>query len=356
MSKLVRTFILGVALAAMNLGSAAHAQDAQAPSQQPGVTQKDPAAGQPTAPDPTTPEEPTTPEVPTGPEDPGLIQDPGTTETTRTPHPPVVRPKVLPVTVSPRTGSPGTTVTVRADLRGCQRPNSGRGFFQDADGRDVDGLSIWLTSEHVSGGRWYTGRYRIANNDAAGLGQFGVVCDKSIVGFANFRVQPSTSPVPVQVTPQAAARGTTVKITAQVGWCQQIHIWFYDSKSDGLTMAGGAKPIKPNLPIEDGKVTASYTLTRKNAIGPARFTVVCGIDIDHARVGEASFQVRGPVSTPGPAYHPRGPVQVPTQIDTGLGGPADRGLDPMLLLPAAGLLLIVLAVGLWLRQAARRRP
>jgi hypothetical protein len=143
------------------------------------------------------------------------------------------------VTASPRAGRPGTTVTVRADLRGCTRPNSGHGFFQDAEGRDVDGLSIWLVSEHVSGGRWYTGRYRITNNDAAGLGQFGVVCDKSIVGFTNFRVQPSSSSIPVRVTPQAAARGTTVKITAEVGWCQQIHIWFYDHKSDGLTMASG---------------------------------------------------------------------------------------------------------------------
>ena len=118
-----------------------------------------------------------------------------------------------------------------------------------------------------------------------------MVCDKAIVGFTNFRVQPSKSAVPVRITPQAATRGATVKITAEVGWCQRIHIWFYDSKSDGLTMAGGAKPIKPNLPIEDGKVTASYTLTRRDATGPARFSVVCGIDIDNARVGEASFRV-----------------------------------------------------------------
>jgi hypothetical protein len=281
-------------------------------------------------------------------------QDPTETSQEQDPDPPSI-----PVTVRPRAGGPGTSVTVRADLRGCQRPDSGRGFFQDADGRDVDGLSIWLVSEHVSGGRWYTGRYRIANNDAAGLGQFGVVCGNSIVGFTNFRVQPSTSPVPVRVTPQAATRGTTVKITAEVGWCQQIHMWFYDSKSDGLTMAGGAKPITPNLPIEDGKVTASYTLTRKNAIGPARFTVVCGIDIDHARVGEASFRVLGSGGGSG-GHHPTGNdrTQLPKRIDTGQGGTADGagqgGLDPLVLLPAAGLLLIILAVGLWLRQRTAR--
>jgi hypothetical protein len=85
---------------------------------------------------------------------------------------------------------------------------------------------------------------------------------------------------------------------------------------------------------------------------------------DSYRVGYASFHVLpGPVvehkpphDPGGPVYHPKGPVQVPTQIDTGLGGTADRGLDPMLLLPAAGLLLIAVAVGLRLRQASRRRP
>jgi hypothetical protein len=189
-----------------------------------------------------------------------------------------------------------------------------------------------------------------------------VVCDKSIVGFTNFRVQPSASPVPVQVTPTAAARGTTVKITAEVGWCQRIHIWFYDSKSEGLTMAGGAKPIQPNLPIEDGKVTASYTLTRNNAIGPARFSVVCGIDIDHARVGEASFRVlasNGQSSGGNGHSANRNDSQFPSRVDTGLGGTADGasqdGLNPMLLLPAAGLVLIVVAVGIWLRQTTARR-
>jgi hypothetical protein len=295
-------------------------------------------------------------------------QQPGPTATSQQPGPTGTSqqqapdPPSIPVRVSPRAGSLGATVTVRADLRDCQRPDSGHGFFQDADGRDVDGLSIWLTSEHVSGGRWYTGRYRIANTDAAGLGQFGVVCDRSIVGFANFRVQPSSSPVPVQVTPKAAARGTTVKLTAEVGWCQQIHIWFYDSKSDGLTMAGGAKPIKPNLPIEDGRVTASYTLTRKNAIGPARFTVVCGIDIDHARVGEASFRVLASNGQPsggnGHTANHNDNTQLPNGIDTGQGGTADGtgrgGLDPVVLLPAVGLLLITLAAGLWLRQRTAR--
>ena len=45
----------------------------------------------------------------------------------------------------------------------------------------------------------------------------------------------------------------------------------------------------------------------------------------------------------------------PTQIDTGLGGTADRGLDPMWLLLPAGLLPIAVAVGIRLRQTTGRR-
>jgi hypothetical protein len=354
MSRLTRALILGVVLAVLSLGSTAHAQDAEAPSQPAGVTQPaptpDPPAQDPPAQDqpaenPGTPENPSTP---TGPEDPG-------TTTTTTTRPPVARPKSLPVTVSPQAGVPGTTVTVRADLRGCLRPDSGSGFFQDAEGRDVDGLSKWLDQEGVSGGRWYTGRYRIANDDAAGLGQFGVVCDQAIVGFANFRVLPSRAPVPVRVTPQAAGRGTTVKVTAEVGWCQRIHVWFYDRKSEGLTEAGGAKRIEPNLPVEAGTVTANYTLTRKDAIGPARFTVVCGADIDHARVGEASFRVLGSGGGSG-GNNPTGNdrTQLPKRVDTGLG-PTDGGIDPAWLLLPAGLLLVALAAALRLRQPTRRR-
>jgi hypothetical protein len=338
MSRLVRVLVVGAVLVVLSLGSTAHAQDSEDPSQPAGVTQPAPT------PDPPAQDPP----VQVAPEDPGT-----TTTTTR---PPVARPKSLPVTVSPQAGVPGTTVTVRADLRGCVRPDSGSGFFQDADGRDVDGLSKWLDQEGVSGGRWYTGRYRIANDDAAGLGQFGVVCDQSIVGFANFRVLPSRSPVSVRVTPQAGGRGTTVKVTAEVGWCQRINVWFYDSKSDGLTEAGGAKRIEPNLPVEAGTVTASYTLTRKDAIGPARFTVVCGTDIDHARVGEASFRVLGSGGgSGGNDATGNDRTQLPKRVDTGLGPTADRGLDPAWLLLPAGLLLIALAAALRLRQAATSR-
>ena len=270
-----------------------------------------------------------------------------------------MRPKSLPVTVSPRAGGPGTTVTLRADLRGCTRPGSARGFFNEVHEWDTDGLSRWLVSEHVSGGRWYTGRYRITNDIPAGLGRFAVICDNGrpnfIIGFATFQVQPSTSAVPVRVSPQEAARGTTVKITAEVGRCQRIHIWFYDSKTDGLTEAGGAKLITPYRVTDAGTLTASYTLTRKNAIGPARFRVVCGIDDDHGRFGEGSFRVLGSNATGTKSTTNRNDgSQVPNRIDTGLGGTADDagpgGFDPTRLLLPAGLLLIIIGAGLGLRQ------
>jgi len=360
-SKLARILAISVVLSALSL-STAHAQESGDTLSQPaGITQSDPSQPQPGEP---TPQPPGTPEDPAPPENPGTTPE-STTTTTR---PQVVRPKSLPVTVSPRAGRPGTTVTLRADLRGCTRPGSARGFFNEVHEWDTDGLSRWLVSEHVSGGRWYTGRYRMTSDIPAGLGRFAVICDNGrpnfIIGFATFQVQPSRSPVPVRVTPQAAARGTTVKLIAEVGWCQRIHIWFYDHKSDGLTMAGGAKPITPSLPIEDGKVTASYTLTRKDAIGPARFRVVCGTDIDNARVGEASFRVLAANGQPSggadQTANRNDNTQLPNRIDTGLGGTADGtgqggGLDPAVLLPAAGLLLITLAAGLWLGQRTARR-
>jgi hypothetical protein len=354
MSKLARVLVTGVLLTAMSLGSAAYAQDGDAQSQQAGVTQSDPSQPQP----------------PGTPGDPGTPGSPGTTPgstTTTTTHPPVVRPKSLPVTVSPRAGRPGTTVTLRADLGGCTRPGSAQGYFLDRLADGVDGASRRLVQEHVSGGRWYSAWYLVTHQDAVGQGKFGVACDYNLPtvteGHASFRVQPSRTPVPVRVTPQAASRGTTVKLTTEVGRCERLHIWFYDHKSEGLTQAGGAKPVTFQRVTHAGRFTASYTLTRRDAIGPARFRVVCGLDIDNARVGEASFRVLAANGQPSGGNNQTANrndgSQVPNRIDTGQGGTANGvsngGLDPAWLLPAAGLVLIALALGLWLRQSIARR-
>jgi hypothetical protein len=358
-SKLARILAISVVLAALSLGGVANAQESDDPPAPGGVTQPDP---QPTPAPESTPDPQPTPDPEPTP-DPAPTPDPEpapTPETTTTTRPKVVRPKSLPVTVSPRAGGPGTTVTLRADLRGCTRPNSAHGLFNEAHEWDTDGLSRWLVSEQVSGGRWYTGRYRITNDIPAGLGRFAVICDNGrpnfIMGYATFQVEPSRTPVPVQVTPQAAGRGTTVKITAQVERCQRIHIWFYDHKSEGVTEAGGAKRVAPQTVTDAGRLTASYTLTRRDAIGPARFTVVCGIDDDNTRVGEARFRVLSSDGTGKNTTNRNDGSQLPNRIDTGLGGTADDGgPDPTRLLLPAGLLLIALGAGLGLRQAVRSR-
>jgi hypothetical protein len=121
MSKLARILAVAALLTAMSLGSSVHAQDGDVHSQQAGVTQPDPSQPQP--PGEATPQPPGTPENPGTPANPGTTPGSATTTT----RPPVVRPTSLPVTVSPRAGGPGTTVTVRADLRGCLRPDSAMG-------------------------------------------------------------------------------------------------------------------------------------------------------------------------------------------------------------------------------------
>jgi hypothetical protein len=182
--------------------------------------------------------------------------------------------------------------------------------------------------------------------------------------------QPESPPVTVprrvsvRVTPQAGGPGTVVRITAQVGQCRYHNVWFYDSKAEGWTMAGGAKPVRP-LRVRAGTLTASYTITNRDAPGPARFSVVCGHPDWTASSGTATFSVRRVPSAPqgggnqsgggAKVNHNDKRVQIPTQIDTGLGGTADRGLDPMWLLLPAGLLPIAVAVGIRLRQTTGRR-
>ena len=270
MSKLARALAVGVLLTAMSLGGTAYAQDGDAQSQQPGVTEQDPTPDQPTATDPTTPEEPTTPEDPTGSEDPGTHEDPGTTlgSTTTTP---VFRPKALPVAVSPRAGRPGTTVTVRADLRGCVRPESAHGFFQEVYEWGTDGLSRWLVWERVTGGRWYTGQYLMTKQEPPGLGRFGVICDNGdpdfIDGYAPFLVQPSSPLIPVRVTPQAGGPGTTVRITADLPACGKFQIDRYDSRGRKSNDVVKGRPWDGALAGAPSATTPSPAATRSARAG-----------------------------------------------------------------------------------------
>ena len=353
MSKLARVLAVGALLTAMSLGSTAYAQDGDAQSQQAGVTQSDPSQPQP----------------PGTPEDPGTPGSPGTTPgstTTTTTHQPVVRPTSLPVTVSPRAGGPGTTVTLRADLRGCTRPGSARGFFNEVHEWDTDGLSKWLVSEHVNGGRWYTGRYRITDKIPAGLGPLRRdLRQRPAKLHRRLRHLPGAaldSTVPVRVTPQRAARGTTVKITAEVGWCEQDP----DTGSMTARPMGLPRPAGPmNHALQGHRCRHRSPPATPSPARTHRPSGSSDLLCEHHKPAIRLGQLPGPRRQQRwRLWRPR-----PDRQPQWLPGPQpDRhrprryrrrrqqgGLDPAWLLPAAGLLLIALAVGLRRRQTTVRR-
>jgi hypothetical protein len=323
MSKLARILAVSALLTVMSLASSAYAQD-------PGAA----------------PASPTT------------TQGSSTTTTTR----PVAGPKSLPVTVSPQAGVAGRGVTVRADLRGCTRPSSAHGFFQQAHQWNTDGTARRLESERVSQGRWYTGEYFLTERDTAGLGRFGVVCDNAIVGYATFQVRKWPGSMSMALSRRSGRPGTTVRITADIrGGCDPAWVFFQD-RNDRAN--GNTKPATI-LRVTDRRLVATYTVSSRDAVGRGRFGVSCNMRTDNYRIGYASFRVLaangGSGGSGGSQTDDSGNTQLPKRIDTGLGGTADgtsqNGLDPVSLLPGAGLLLIVLAAGLWLRQiTAGRRP
>jgi hypothetical protein len=366
MSRLVRVLVAGSVLVVLSLGSTAHAQDAEAPPPPAGPTQQDPTQDPTPAPSPDPTPDPTPDPSPAPAPDPAPTPAPTTTTTTQ---PQVDQPKSLQVTVSPRSAKWGTTVKLTADLRGCTRPNSAEGFFYDRRGWGVDGAAKPLISERVTGGRWYSAQYQLTKWDAVGQGRFGVVCDFNLPteksGYASFQVHKlSVSPVVVRVTPQAGGPGTVVRLSAETPECQDVQVAFYDRK--GVRTYRAAKGLTWQR-VTPRRVTGQYTVTSKDAVGQGRFVVICFLYHNppfDGYPGSASFQVRAAGTSISPASGSDtdgngGPPQTPSRIDTGLGGTADGagrgGLDPAWLLPSAGLLLIVLAAGLRLRQATARR-
>jgi hypothetical protein len=358
MSNLARALTVGVVLAVMSLGGTAYAQDRDAPAQA-GITQssptQDPAPAPSPTPDPTPDPSPAPAPTPT----------PTPAPTTTTTRPQVDQPKSLPVTVSPRAAKWGTTVKLTADLRGCTRPNQAEGFFYDRNGWGVDGAAKPLINERVTGGRWYSAQYQLTKWDAVGQGRFGVVCDFNLPteksGYASFQVHKlSVTPVVVRVTPQAGGPGTVVRLSAETPECQDVQVGFYDRK--GVKTYRAAKGLTWQR-VTPRRITGQYTVTSKDAVGQGRFVVICFLYHNppyDGYPGSASFQVRGA----GPSISPAGgsdtdgnggPPQTPSRIDTGLGGTADRGLEPTWLLLPAGLLLIAVAAGLRLRQTTARR-
>jgi hypothetical protein len=342
MSKLARVLAVGALLTAMSLGSAAHAQTSGTPSQ--------PASG--------------TPSQPAGGTQPGPNPDPGTPTP---PAPPVLQ--QLTVSASPAQGQPGTTVALTADLGRCPQLTTATGAFYDHAGRSrpLAGL-ITRASQFIA-------HYTVTARDAVGSGRFQVDClhDTTVVGRGSVNFQVLGSPPPSirvsRVSPPAGRPGTVVTVTAEVrGGCDPADAFFQDRKGLGVPAAAKHATI---VGRGDRQLIARYTITNNDAVGQGRFGVDCDLGKPTHRVGYANFQVQiqppPPTSGPNPRfgggqvdYGNGGTVQVPDRIDTGQGGTADgtrhSGLDPVWLLPLAGLLLIAVAVGLRLRQASRRRP
>ena len=353
MSKRACILILGVALAAMNLVgmTAAHAQSTGSPSQPAGAAQPAPNPNPPPNPNP----------------------DPGTTTTTTTTTLPPV-PQQLMVSASPAQGRPGTTVAIDADLSRCPQLTSANGVFVDHAGQ-----SRPLVDRVITRASRFIAHYTVAAGDAYGQGRFQVVClhDATVIGrgSVNFQVLPPRKlqpkgPVTVAVSPRAGRPGTVVTITAQVpGGCPSALAFFQDRNGWGFSNSARRATI---VSSGDRQLVARYTITNNDAVGQGRFGVAC--DKPTARFDYATFQVRPQPSPPpddpnrrvggGPTppsggqvdYGNGGTVQLPDEIDTGLGGTADRGLEPVWMLLLAGLLLIAVALGLRLRQVSRRRP
>jgi hypothetical protein len=349
MSKLARVLAVGALLTAMSLGSTAHAQTSGTPSQPASGTPSQPASGTQPGPNP--------------------APDPGTP----TPPPPVLQ--QLTVSASPAQGQPGTTVALTADLGRCPELTSANGVFVDHAGR-----SRPLAGQLITRASQFIARYTVTAGDAVGSGRFQVDClhDATVVGRGTFNFQvlqrPASGPVTVAVSPPAGRPGTVVTVTAQVpGGCASAVAFFQDRKGLGVSNSARRATI---VASGDRQLVARYTIANNDAIGQGRFGVACDPGKPTVRVGYATFQVHSsrppggsnpPSDDPNPPsggnqvdYGNGGTVQLPDQIDTGLGGTADgtrhSGVDPLWLLPPAGLRLIAVALGLRLRQVSRRRP
>jgi hypothetical protein len=110
------------------------------------------------------------------------------------------------------------------------------------------------------------------------------------------------------------------------------------------------------------RTIAQYTVSNSDAVGWGRFAASCDARTDTYRITWASFKVLPASASAGNhnvSQKHDGKLQVPSRVDTGLGGTADGaghgGLQPTWLLLPAGLLLIALAAALRLRQATSRR-
>jgi hypothetical protein len=173
---------------------------------------------------------------------------------------------------------------------------------------------------------------------------------------------PAVGPIQVTVSPREGRPGTTVRIVIEPhGTCDPFWAFFQDRKGRALSGAAGTKPVSI-VQYGDRRAIAQYTVSNSDAVGWGRFAASCDATTDTYRITWASFKVLPASAAAGNHYVSQkhdGKLQVPSRVDTGLGGTAGGarhgGLQPTWLLLPAGLLLITLAAALRLRQATSRR-
>jgi hypothetical protein len=172
-------------------------------------------------------------------------------------------------------------------------------------------------------------------------------------------------PVPVTVTPAAGGPGTVVRVAADIRGCDLVHVYFYDRRSRGSGVNGGERPVS-GLRVSGTRISATYTISTRDAVGAGRFGVLCNLNHEGFRQGYAAFQVRSGSGSGGAAGGTNATnastdvtAQAPDQTDSGVAGTTatigdDGGFNLAWLLLPAGLLLLGLAVWLGMRWRAAR--
>ena len=163
--------------------------------------------------------------------------------------------------------------------------------------------------------------------------------------------QVSTKTPKVTADPRSGRPGTKVWVEADGRACDTTKP-FEGRFLDREEWSGGrvGQPLTVEHASAAGWYGASYTISDKDAVGTGRFVVQCTTADGEHLVGSASFRVRAASSDSGDRTDDRtgqtddsGSVQVPSRIDTGLGGTAegaDRGpAIAWLALPVSALLI-----------------
>jgi len=154
-----------------------------------------------------------------------------------------------------------------------------------------------------------------------------------------------------------------VRLTSDIRGCDLASVFFYDRRSRGSGVNGGERPVS-GLRVSGTRISATYQISARDAVGPARFGVLCNLNHEGFRQGYAAFLVRSGSGSGGAAGGTNATnaatdvtAQAPDQTDSAVAGTTatlgdDGGFNPAWLLLPAGLLLVGLAVWLGMRRRA----